>query len=60
MHPECMQADALATLLTVMGPLEGMAFARQHEIAALFAVHEHGQAHKCLVSPHWASEPSSS
>ncbi|SFM54604.1 FAD:protein FMN transferase [Variovorax sp. OV329] len=36
LHRECMQADALATLLTVLGPEEGMAFARKHEVAALF------------------------
>ncbi|MDM0113180.1 FAD:protein FMN transferase [Variovorax sp. J22R133] len=37
LHRECMQADALATLLTVLGPLQGMEFARRHSIAALFA-----------------------
>ena len=48
-----MQADALATLLTVLGPSEGMAFARQHEIAALFVVHEEGSPHTPLASPRW-------
>ncbi|MDM0040597.1 FAD:protein FMN transferase [Variovorax sp. J22G21] len=36
LHAECMQADALATALTVLGPAEGLAFARAHDIAALF------------------------
>ena len=36
LHPECMQADALATVLTVLGPDEGLAFADAQDIAALF------------------------
>ena len=36
LHAECMQADALATVLTVLGPQEGMAFARAHGVAAQF------------------------
>ena len=36
LHPQCMQADALATVLTVLGPDEGLAFAQQRDIAALF------------------------
>lgn len=36
LHPECMHADALATTLTVLGPVEGVAFAQRHGIAALF------------------------
>ncbi|MDP9603619.1 UNVERIFIED_ORG: thiamine biosynthesis lipoprotein [Variovorax paradoxus] len=39
LHAECMQADALATVLTVLGPDEGFDFARQHGIAALFVSH---------------------
>lgn len=35
LHPDCMQADALATVLTVLGPREGLAFAQDHGIAAL-------------------------
>ena len=35
-HAGCMQADALATALTVLGEQAGMAFARQHGLAALF------------------------
>ena len=37
LHPECMHADALATLLTVLGPEAGLAFAEQHDIAARLA-----------------------
>jgi thiamine biosynthesis lipoprotein len=38
LHRECMKADALATALTVLGPDEGMAYARARELAALFVV----------------------
>ena len=55
LHPECMQADALATLLTVLGPSEGMAFAQKHELAALFVVHGHGGGRTHLASPRWPS-----
>jgi FAD:protein FMN transferase len=36
LHAECMQADALATVLTVLGPTEGIAFADANDVAALF------------------------
>jgi FAD:protein FMN transferase len=35
---ECMQADALATALTVLGPDAGFDYAQRHDIAALFVV----------------------
>ncbi|RYF25816.1 MAG: FAD:protein FMN transferase [Comamonadaceae bacterium] len=35
LHPECMHADALATVLTVLGPREGLAFAQSRGLAAL-------------------------
>ena len=35
LHAECMQADALATVLTVLGPREGLDFAEQRGVAAL-------------------------
>nr|WP_232076794.1 FAD:protein FMN transferase [Variovorax sp. PBL-H6] len=38
LHAQCMQADALATVLTVLGPDEGLCFADAHGIAALFSV----------------------
>ncbi len=34
--PECAHADALATALTVLGPVEGLKFATERNIAALF------------------------
>lgn len=36
LHADCMQADALATVLTVLGPREGLQFACEHGVAALF------------------------
>ncbi|MFZ6721914.1 FAD:protein FMN transferase [Undibacterium sp. Ji49W] len=36
LHPQCMVADALATALTVLGSEDGLAYANQHHIAALF------------------------
>ncbi|HEX6000089.1 MAG TPA: FAD:protein FMN transferase [Hyphomicrobiaceae bacterium] len=36
LHPSCMHADALATALTVMGPVRGMRHACGHGLAALF------------------------
>jgi len=36
LHAECMQADALSTALTVLGPEAGMAFARRQALAARF------------------------
>ena len=53
LHRECMQADALATLLTVLGPTQGMTFARQHDIAAFFVVREHDGVLVPLASPCW-------
>jgi len=35
LHPECMHADALATVLTILGPQHGLEFAQRHGIAAL-------------------------
>jgi thiamine biosynthesis lipoprotein len=40
LHAQCMQADALATVLTVLGPDAGLAFAEGHDIAALFIGHD--------------------
>lgn len=36
LHPECMQADAQATVLMVLGVAEGLAYAEAHDLAALF------------------------
>ncbi|PND34143.1 thiamine biosynthesis protein ApbE [Achromobacter pulmonis] len=36
LHAGCMQADAYATALTVLGEADGLAYARHHDLAALF------------------------
>jgi FAD:protein FMN transferase len=38
LHASCMQADALATAISVLGPDEGLAFAREHGLAVLMLV----------------------
>src|SRR5690606_26175598 len=38
--PSTLRADGLSTLLMVLGPERGQAFAAEHGIAALFVVHE--------------------
>ena len=40
MHDHCMEADGYATLLTVLGPEEGLAFATEHDLAVFFIVRE--------------------
>ncbi len=40
LHASCMCADALSTALTVLGVEEGLAFAEQRDIAALFVTRE--------------------
>jgi thiamine biosynthesis lipoprotein len=52
--PECMRADALATALTVLGPDEGFAYAREHNIAALFVVRD-GQGFEERMTPRFQS-----
>lgn len=48
LHRSCMEADALATALTVLGLEEGMSFATRHDVPALFlerapeGLREHG------------------
>ena len=42
LHAQCMQADALATVLTVLGPKEAEMFADRHGIAALFVLRANG------------------
>ncbi len=39
-HESCMMADGFATMLMVMGPEEGLAWAEANGIAALFVVHD--------------------
>ncbi|MCY1435132.1 FAD:protein FMN transferase [compost metagenome] len=38
--PSTLHADALDTLLMVLGPEEGYAFAEQHDVAAYFIMHQ--------------------
>ena len=54
-HEECMHADALATVLTVLGPQQGMDFARQHDIAAVLRTHvaADGSSRQTLKTPAW-------
>ncbi len=40
LHAGCMQADALATALTVLGERDGLAYADRHQLAALFILRE--------------------
>lgn len=42
LHSECMQADALATVLAVLGPDDGLDFAQEHRVAALFVCRDPG------------------
>jgi thiamine biosynthesis lipoprotein len=49
-HAECIQADALATALTVMGPEEGFRFALERDLAALFIVRE-GEGFRERLTP---------
>ncbi|CAB3906266.1 FAD:protein FMN transferase [Achromobacter insuavis] len=42
LHAHCMQADALATALTVLGERDGLAYAERHRLAALFIMRDAG------------------
>lgn len=47
----CMEADALATALTVMGAERGLAYAQTHDIAVLFTTaHEHGLQQQASIA----------
>lgn len=50
LHPEAMQADALATALMVLGLPAGLAYAEQHRIAARFV-----QRTRSGLEQHWSS-----
>ncbi|MDM0074158.1 FAD:protein FMN transferase [Variovorax sp. J2P1-59] len=52
LHQACMQADALATVLTVLGPQEGLDFAQRREIAALFVCRGH-DGPQLIASNRW-------
>ena len=50
--PSCMAADALSTALTVLGPVDGLAFAGRHALAARFLVRRAGGLDE-VQSPAW-------
>ncbi len=56
LHPECMHADALATVLTVLGAAEGLAFADAMDIAALF-IERHPGGTRTRASRAWTGRP---
>jgi len=49
-HRSCMQADALATALTVLGLDDGLAHARRHGLAALFILRD-PDAYRVAATP---------
>ncbi|MGV8935598.1 MAG: FAD:protein FMN transferase [Allorhizobium sp.] len=49
----CIEADALATALMVMGERDGPSFARAHRIDALFVVHDGENFKEIPVGPLW-------
>lgn len=58
LHPRCMHADALATALTVLGPIAGGEFAAHHGIAALFVCRDGDDGHRAIASPAWTARQS--
>ena len=50
LHQECMHADALATVLTVLGPVEGLSFAAEQGVAALLC-------ERTAQGPVWTASP---
>lgn len=40
LHADCMMADALATVLTVLGPVEGLEWAADRGVMAIFAIRD--------------------
>jgi thiamine biosynthesis lipoprotein len=50
--PTCMAADALSTVLTVLGPVAGLAFAERHILAARILVRRAGTLEE-IHSPAW-------
>ena len=52
---DAMHADPLGTALTVLGPEEGLAYAKRHGIAALFILHGDGGRLEERMSPAFAA-----
>ena len=53
LHAQCMQADALATVLVVLGDAEGPAFAERHGIAARFVCRDGLGATRTVATQAW-------
>jgi len=58
-HDECMQADALATVMTVLGPDDGLAFAQRHALAAVFCLRT-DEGVQWVASDAWPNEAAAS
>jgi thiamine biosynthesis lipoprotein len=54
LHPTCMAADALSTALTVLGAVDGLAFAEQRGLAARFLVRRPGALAEITTSAYRA------
>lgn len=54
LHPTCMAADALSTALTVLGAIDGLAFAEQRALAARFLVRRPGALAEITTSAYRA------
>ncbi|MGA7439979.1 MAG: FAD:protein FMN transferase [Luteibacter sp.] len=52
---DCMHADSLGTTLTVLGPDEGMAYAKQHGIAVMFVLYAGDGTFEERASPAFAA-----
>ena len=52
---DCMHADSLGTTMTVLGPDEGMAYAKQHGIAVLFILNDAEGTFSERMSPAFAA-----
>lgn len=57
-HAQCMHADAMATVITVLGPKEGWDWAVAHQVAAVLQMHDQpdapAQAARC--TPVWCEQ----
>jgi FAD:protein FMN transferase len=49
--PDCMQADAWATVMMVLGPKEGAALARAHQLHVLFVLREGADLRQIGIGP---------
>lgn len=58
-HPSCMTADALATALSVLGPVDGRALVERERLAVLFLVRNPDGGFDEWKSPAWPVENTS-